>query len=145
MKLDKIFGCFKSGNTVHVCNESGPVNHFFPDIQWNSGHFDPRTSDADAPGFLYIIKEREFIKTRENILKIGKTTKIQKRMPAYPKGSLLLNCFHCPTNIHRVERELITLFKTTCTQRCDIGTEYFHHVDERFMVMLFIETAKHYA
>jgi hypothetical protein len=40
--------------------------------------------------YIYILREREFIKTNENIYKVGKTTKMAyKRFNQYPNGSKL--------------------------------------------------------
>jgi hypothetical protein len=71
------------------------------------------------------LKEREFLKTKEPIFKIGKTIEMKNRMPAYPKQSILHGCFYCPTNIDLVERYLITLFDAQFIKRTDIGTEYY--------------------
>ncbi len=41
---------------------------------------------------IYLIIEREFLKTDENIIKIGKTTQpLLKRYNSYPKGSKLMS------------------------------------------------------
>ena len=41
--------------------------------------------------YIYLLQEREFIKTNENIYKIGMTTKLNfERFNQYPKGSVLL-------------------------------------------------------
>lgn len=76
-------------------------------------------------GSIYILQEREFIKTGESIYKIGRTSKNNlTRFQQYPKNSELImqirsndNCFH--------EREIISHFKVKYIQRQDIGTEYF--------------------
>lgn len=85
----------------------------------------PPASFIEKPGHLYIIQEREFIKTKENIYKIGKTTNIKHRMPAYPKDSRLYLCFYCTTNIHVVETYFIDLFDKQFIKRTDIGREYY--------------------
>ena len=68
------------------------------------------------PEYIYLLQEREFIKTRENIYKIGKSKqKNLKRIQNYPNGTKLiiqLECENCDIN---------ESFK----QRTDIGTEYF--------------------
>lgn len=92
---------------------------------------------ASAPGHLYVIKEREFIKTNENILKIGKTTCIKNRMPAYPKNSRVMVIYYC-TNIHEVEKKLIVFFDKHFTKRTDIGHEYYEGY-EREMVFRFLQ------
>jgi hypothetical protein len=45
----------------------------------------------DNNEFIYLIKEREFIKNNEEIYKIGKTKQMAlKRIKDYPKNSILL-------------------------------------------------------
>jgi hypothetical protein len=72
-----------------------------------------------------MVKEREFIRSKEDIFKIGKTTQQPfKRLNAYPKGSsveLLLTVTDCSV----IESALIAQFKKTFIQRKDIGAEYF--------------------
>lgn len=73
---------------------------------------------------MYLIKEREFLKTHENIYKIGKTTNIKNRMPSYPKDSRVYVIFYC-TNIHEAEKALIQAFDVQFKKRTDIGAEYY--------------------
>ncbi len=75
--------------------------------------------------YIYLLQEREFIKTNENIYKIGKTTQQNnERFKQYPKGSVLLLQTIC-SNCHSIEKELIKQFKNKFKQRNDIGIEYF--------------------
>lgn len=75
--------------------------------------------------YIYLIKEREFIKTCENVYKIGKTTQeTLGRYKQYPKGSELLIHIKCH-DCHLIEKQLISLFKTKYKQRKDVGREYF--------------------
>ena len=47
--------------------------------------------DDNNNEFIYLIKEREFIKTKEKIYKIGKTKQENlQRIKSYPNGSILL-------------------------------------------------------
>jgi hypothetical protein len=79
----------------------------------------------DSAQYIYLLQEREFIKTKENIYKIGKTTQLNhERFKCYPKGSKLLIQTIC-CNCHIFEKELIKLFKDKFIQRIDIGIEYF--------------------
>ena len=75
-------------------------------------------------GHLYVIKEREFIKTKENIFKIGKTINIVNRMPQYPKQSRVYIMFYS-TNIDDMEKYIIEQFDKRFTKRVDIGAEYY--------------------
>ena len=80
---------------------------------------------SPKPGFIYLICEREFIKTNEKIYKIGKTINIKNRMPSYPKDSLLYLCFYCDKNIDTIEKNLISSFNLLFLKRTDIGAEYY--------------------
>jgi hypothetical protein len=79
----------------------------------------------ESPQYIYLLQEREFIKTKENIYKIGKTTQPNnERLKQYPKGSSLLLQSIC-SDCHNIEKNLIKIFKNKFKQRIDIGTEYF--------------------
>lgn len=75
--------------------------------------------------YIYIIHVREFIRTKESIYKIGKTTqKNFNRFLQYPKGSKLLfymNCIDC----HKLEYEIKKLFKKNYKLKSEYGNEYF--------------------
>ena len=82
-------------------------------------------NNIDETEYVYLIKEREFIKTKENIYKIGRTTKLNHiRFNQYPKGSILLFQIIC-NNCKIIEKNIITTFIEKFIQRKDIGTEYF--------------------
>ena len=75
--------------------------------------------------YIYLLQEREFLKTKENVFKVGMTTKKNhERFNQYPKGSILLFQMICE-NCKNMENQIITSFKEKFTQRKDIGTEYF--------------------
>jgi hypothetical protein len=77
-------------------------------------------------GYIYIIREREFIKCNEQIYKIGKTGGDcpNKRLCSYPKGSeLIYTCFN--NNPDQTEKDIKIKFKENYIQRTDIGIEYF--------------------
>ncbi len=75
--------------------------------------------------YIYLLQEREFIKTNENIYKIGMTKKENLgRFNQYPKGSILLFQMIC-NDCKNSETQLISIFKDKYIQRKDIGTEYF--------------------
>jgi len=75
--------------------------------------------------YIYLLQEREFVKTNEPIFKIGKTKQENnKRFLQYPNGSILLLqslCFDCD----ELEKKIIKLFKEKYIYRKDIGNEYF--------------------
>jgi len=75
--------------------------------------------------YIYLLQEREFIKTNEPIYKIGKTKKPSlTRLQNYPKGTILIfqiKCKDCDT----YEKILISIFKEKFIQHKNIGNEYF--------------------
>ena len=75
--------------------------------------------------YIYLIQEREFIKTGENIYKIGKTTQQRTcRFREYPKGSVLM--LHIQVKeCHELEKKLIEIFTEKFILRKDIGAESF--------------------
>jgi hypothetical protein len=76
--------------------------------------------------YVYIVHEREFVKSGNPTFKIGKTGNVDsyKRICAYPKNSILLALM--PTkNCHIVEKELIILFAKKYKQMIEYGVEYF--------------------
>ncbi len=75
--------------------------------------------------YIYLLKEREFIKTKEDIYKIGKTRQNNgERFKQYPKGSLLILQKIC-NDCDKTEKILLIKFKEQFKQRKDIGAEYF--------------------
>jgi uncharacterized Zn-finger protein len=76
--------------------------------------------------YIYCILEREFIKTKEKIYKVGKSTQVFKRIKQYPNDSkviLIAKVKDC----HKAERELLSLLDTDPkVNRADkIGREYY--------------------
>ena len=75
--------------------------------------------------YVYLLKEREFVKTGEDVYKFGKTKKPNViRFLKYPKGSLLLMQIDC-NNCDATEDEMKKVFGKKYKQRTDIGKEYF--------------------
>jgi hypothetical protein len=75
--------------------------------------------------YIYLILEREFIKTNENIYKIGRSNQNNdKRIKQYPNNSKLILQTIC-SDCHFSENKIISLFKTKYIHRNDIGHEYF--------------------
>ena len=75
--------------------------------------------------YIYLLQEREFIKTNENIYKIGKTKQENlKRIGNYDNGSILICQFRC-NDCNKLEKELKTLFREKYDLQKDIGNEYF--------------------
>jgi len=81
--------------------------------------------NQDEEHYIYLLHIREFIRTHENVYKIGKTTQPKgKRLSQYPKGSIVLCIIICK-NCHKLEKEIIKLFKGKYVFRKDYGSEYF--------------------
>ena len=80
---------------------------------------------AIVTNYIYLLQEREFIKTNENIYKIGMTKKENyTRFNQYPNGSILLFqmiCNDCKT----MEKIILKTFYGNFKQRKEIGSEYF--------------------
>jgi hypothetical protein len=76
-------------------------------------------------GFIYLLREREFIKTNENIFKIGKSKQeFGKRFSQYPNQSQMY--LHLYINdVDTFEKLMIELFSKELNRRIDIGYEYF--------------------
>jgi len=75
--------------------------------------------------YIYLVQEREFVKSNEDIYKIGKSKQENlKRFNSYPNGSKLLVQCIC-TNCNKIERKLIQLFREKYELQKDIGNEYF--------------------
>jgi hypothetical protein len=75
--------------------------------------------------YIYLLYEREFIKTNEPIYKIGKSKQENlKRITNYPNGSKLLFQIICE-NCDVLEKYLIKLFDTKYEKQKDIGNEYY--------------------
>jgi hypothetical protein len=79
----------------------------------------------EPTNYIYLVKEREFIKTNENIYKIGRSKQENtKRFLQYPKGSELILQEVCIDCI-KTEKMIINEFKKHFIHRKDIGNEYF--------------------
>jgi hypothetical protein len=74
--------------------------------------------------FIYILKEREFVKSNEEIYKIGKTRSLTNRIGDYPKGSKLKLIYPCE-GMDTIEKELLLLFDEKFIRMVDVGREYF--------------------
>lgn len=75
--------------------------------------------------YIYMLKEREFVKTKENIFKIGKSTQSNlSRFSQYPNGSILYFQMICK-DCHKIEKKIIQTFRKKYINRNDIGNEYF--------------------
>lgn len=91
--------------------------------------------------YIYLLQEREFIKTNDNVYKVGMTKKENhKRFNQYPKGSILLFQMIC-NDCKNMEKIIIIKFKQHFKLRKDIGNEYFEG-DYKNMVDIIYSTVK---
>ena len=98
-------------------------------------------SEKIVINYIYLLQEREFIKTKENIYKIGMTKKENlHRFNQYPKSSLLLFQMIC-NDCRNSEKQIIKLFKEKFKHRRDIGNEYFEG-EYKSMIDLIYSTIK---
>ena len=75
--------------------------------------------------YIYLLQEREFITTNQNVYKLGKTKQDNlQRFKQYPKGSKLL-LQHICNDCDMLEKKLISDFKNKYKHRKDLGNEYF--------------------
>jgi allantoicase len=75
--------------------------------------------------YIYLLHEREFVKTNEKVFKVGRTSKLNHvRFNQYPKGSVLLFQTICK-NSKKMETLILKKFRKQFIPRKDIGNEYF--------------------
>jgi hypothetical protein len=75
--------------------------------------------------YIYLIREREFIKSSEEIYKIGRTCQADfKRFDGYPKNSHLILFIDVP-DCKLIEKIIIKKFKIHFQHKKNIGNEYF--------------------
>jgi len=81
--------------------------------------------DAVELEYIYILREREFIRLRESIYKVGRTKqKPEDRFSGYPKGSEILLYINVDDSVG-AEKLILTQFKKEFKQKKEYGTEYF--------------------
>lgn len=76
--------------------------------------------------YVYIVREREFIRLKEHTYKIGKTTQEpNSRFASYPKGSKVI-IFATVVNCTTIENMIKERFCELFIQKRDYGREYFY-------------------
>jgi hypothetical protein len=121
-----MFSIYRYSNFIKYPSQSQKNKHF--KFYCNFQHDVKHKSD----GHIYVIKEREFIKTGENIFKIGRSKNIVNRMPGYPKNSLIYTILYTD-NINEVEKNMIKHFDNMFIKRTDIGNEYYECSEKEIM------------
>lgn len=87
---------------------------------------------GDRPGYIYLIREREFVKTNEEVYKVGRSKNFERRFQSYPKDSEILGCMFVRDQFYS-ERMLIQMFDREYKQRSDIGREYYEGDRQRMI------------
>jgi hypothetical protein len=81
--------------------------------------------DDTETEYIYLLREREFIRLKEPCYKVGRTKQTPNdRFSGYPKGSEIILYVAVPDSI-AAEKQVITVFKRDFKQRKDYGNEYF--------------------
>lgn len=76
---------------------------------------------------IYLLKTREFVNSKQEIYKIGRSNNLSTRVLNYPNKSvvyLMIECIDSPKH----EKYLIKLFTSKYKQECEYGKEYFSGV-----------------
>ena len=88
-------------------------------------------------GYIYILREREFVRLSESTYKIGKTTQqAHRRFASYPKESEIILC-GAVSDCHLAERQLIEAFCSSFKQMKRYGTEYFKGEISKMLPIMF--------
>lgn len=75
--------------------------------------------------YIYLLREREFIRLQEETYKIGRTSQDpNRRMVKYPKDSEIILIIAVRKSVE-IETKLIRLFKKRFIHRPEYGNEYF--------------------
>jgi hypothetical protein len=75
--------------------------------------------------YIYLLQEREFVNSKANVYKVGKTRQSNlKRFNSYPKGSLILLYSEC-CNCDKTEKYILSMLRKKFIKRTEYGAEYF--------------------
>jgi hypothetical protein len=75
--------------------------------------------------YVYLLQEREFVKSKEQIYKIGRTKQLNfARFRQYPKNSVSFFQSYCDDCV-LCEHKIVKVFTKKYKKRIDIGQEYF--------------------
>jgi hypothetical protein len=87
-------------------------------------------------GIIYLIKLREFIKTDENIYKVGRSGRDGiERIKEYPKDSKLYLLRNIINGLEKpIETHILREFKSNFIHRTDIGSEYFEGDPDKMII-----------
>jgi hypothetical protein len=83
-----------------------------------------KKDDDDNAGYIYVLREREFIMLKQDVYKIGRTKNFIRRFSQYPKNSEFI--FVCKViDDCKIETQILRILKKKLKHRKDIGKEYF--------------------
>lgn len=111
-------------------NKMNTIEEYNTNINKDNDEDIPRVFDDNCLGYIYLLREREFFKTKENVYKVGRTIQkgtslILDRLKAYKKGSELVLIRQVPCdNVVQIETLIVKEFQKNFTQHND-GREYF--------------------
>jgi hypothetical protein len=113
---------YEYNNNININdNNIGNIN----DINNNDINNNDITSKKINKEYVYIIYTREFIRSKENVYKIGKTTTTPiNRFNQYARGSLLIFT-HPVNNCTFIEKIIIKNFDLKFKKMLDYGNEYY--------------------
>ena len=114
--------CSKKIPLLSINNSNNNVIHIHIEekIEKNMVEYDESNEQH-----IYCLIEREFIKTKETIYKIGKSTKLFKRLEHYPKGSRVI-AFAKVNDCNKAEEELLASLDKEVKRAPEIGREYYN-------------------
>lgn len=82
-------------------------------------------SYSEQDEFIYILQEREFIRSNQPIYKIGKTINPKSRLSSYPNGSRVY-LIQLVEDCNETEKKMIELFDEKFENKVEIGREYYY-------------------
>lgn len=118
-----------------------------PQCKRNSDNMS-RSQQAMLYRGIYVVHEREFVRSGEPVFKPGRTGDLWGRLKGYPKGTMLVTFRHCAVSESKlVELEtglLAELMRNPrLRQRTDFGREYFEGDVEEVVSVVFEYLAAH--
>ena len=124
--------CFKTfTNRVSKCRHlkkcSQPKEKSIRDLQEENEIHKcslPKEKVKPNKNSVYLLIEREFLITDQDIFKIGRSVNVSNRARQYPKGSQLLVVLPCIDSVV-TEGRLKRVFSEKFKVRSDIGSEYY--------------------
>jgi hypothetical protein len=97
--------------------------------------------DEEVYNYIYCIKEREFIKSGSNLVKVGRTNVHPfKRMKQYPNGSsiiLILKVENCILAEKELLKYLDERFKSGTIDGIKIGREYYEATEQEIIQAIY--------